>query len=66
MSKTEVLATRTTGKAGESKDVFFMMGGLALLVGIVARNKYLGFGGLCIVATTAVPDLVRYVKMSSM
>jgi hypothetical protein len=66
MSKTEVSATRRTGKPGESKDMFFMLGGLALLVGIVARNKYLGYGGLCIVASAAVPDLVRYAKISSM
>ena len=66
MSKTEVTATRKTGKPGESKDVILVLGGLALLVGIVARNKYLGYGGLCIVASAAAPDLVRYVKMSSM
>jgi hypothetical protein len=66
MSHTEVSATRKTGKPGESKDLLFMLGGLALLVGIVARNKYLGYGGLCIVASAAAPDLVRYVKISSM
>jgi hypothetical protein len=46
--------------------MLFMLGGLALLAGIVARNKYLGYGGLCIVASAAVPDLVRYAKISSM
>jgi hypothetical protein len=66
MSRTEVTATRRTGRPGESKDVLFMLGGLALLVGIVARNKYLGYSGLCVVASAAVPDLVRYVKMSTM
>jgi hypothetical protein len=66
MSRTEVRAMRKTGRPGESKDVIFMLGGLALLVGIVARNKYLGYSGLCVVASAAVPDLVRYVKMSTM
>ena len=66
MSRTEVRAMRKTGRPGESNDVIFMLGGLALLVGIVARNKYLGYSGLCVVASAAVPDLVRYVKMSTM
>jgi hypothetical protein len=66
MSRVEVIATRRTGKSGESKDVIFMLGGLALLVGLVARNKYLGYSGLCVVASAAVPDLIRYVKISSM
>src|ERR1700722_15951666 len=53
MSQIKVSATRKTGKPGESKDMILMLGGLALLVGIVARNKYLGYGGLCIVASAA-------------
>ena len=66
MPNTSVSAMRKTGKPGESKDLWFMLGGLALLVGIVARNKYLGYGGLCVVASAAVPDMVRYAKISSM
>ena len=66
MPKTAVTATRKTGKPGETKDILFMLGGPALIVGIVAREKYLCFGGLCLVATAAVPDFIRYVKISSM
>lgn len=66
MPKTEVSATRKTGKPGEAKDILFMLGGLALIVGIVAKKKHLGYGGLCVVASAAIPDLIRYVKISSM
>ncbi len=66
MPNTSVSATRRTGKPSESKDVWFMLGGLALLVGVVARNKYLGYGGLCVVASAAVPDIIRYAKISTM
>ena len=66
MPSTKVTATRKTGTPSEAKDVFFMLGGIALVLGIVARNKFLGYGGLCIVASAAIPDVVRYAKISSM
>ena len=66
MPSTVVTSHRKSGKPSESKDLFLMLGGIALLAGIVARNKILGYGGLCMVASAAVPDVIRYVKISSM
>ena len=49
-----------------SRETLFHLGGFLLFAGIVARNKYLGYGALCVMASATVPDLVRYVKMKTM
>jgi len=49
-----------------SRESLFQLGGFLLFAGIVARNKYLGYGALCVMASAAVPDFVRYVKMKKM
>jgi hypothetical protein len=55
-----------TRKTHDTQDMLFMLAGAAMMAGLVARNKYFGLGGLFLLACTAAPDAVRYVKISRM
>jgi hypothetical protein len=50
----------------DPKGMLFQLAEVSIVVGILTRNKYIGYGGLLLLACTSLPDLVRYVKISKM
>jgi hypothetical protein len=50
----------------DPKSMLFQLAEVSIVVGILTRNKYIGYGGLLLLACTSLPDLIRYVKISKM
>jgi hypothetical protein len=53
-------------ESSDPKSMLFQLAEVSIVVGILTRNKYIGYGGLLLLACTSLPDLVRYCKISKM
>ena len=50
----------------DPKTMLFQLAEVSIVVGLLTRNKYIGYGGLALLAFSSLPDLVRYIKISKM
>ncbi len=62
----QIATHETDTEMTDPKSMLFQLAGASIVIGIVARNKYLGFGGLILLACTSIPDVIRYAKISRM
>ena len=67
------LAESTNGSLGGDKDTLYMLGGVAMVVfgaGLILSNpfvrKYMSQMGIGNLASAAMPDVERYLKLRSM
>lgn len=56
----------TFEEMNDPKSMLFQLAEVSIVVGLLTRNKYIGYGGLLLLACSSLPDLVRYVKISKM
>jgi hypothetical protein len=53
-------------EVSDRKSMLFQLAEVSIVGGLLTRNKYIGYGGLLLLACTSLPDLVRYVKINRM